>query len=248
MIAICAGMVRAGSTVQYQIACHLIEQKYQGTRMGFLDWDCLPEFRREAVDNQWRVLKVHDWHRSLAEIVAEGRGKCFYTYRDIRDVVYSLMHKRGITFDEVARELPFILKNDRLWRRQPFTLVQRYEDAVRDGPSAIVQMASFLGLTVGREESEQIAEAYSLDANRTRTREIAARLREQGYDLDDPANIHQRDKYTELHWNHIRSGHVTSWRDLASPQEIETLKRLCAYWLFENGYERDEQWSAAATA
>jgi hypothetical protein len=241
-------MFRAGSTVQYQIACHLVEQWFQGTRMGILGLDCLPEFRREAVDNRWRVLKVHDWHQSLAAIVAEGRGKCFYTYRDIRDVVYSVMHKRGITFDEVAEVVPMILENDRLWRTQPTTLVQRYEDTVRDRPAATAQMAAFLGVTLSREQTEQIADAYSLDANRERTKELASRLRQQGHDLDDPANIQRKDKQTELHWNHIRSGNGNSWRDLASAQQVETLRRLCTSWLIENGYERDEQWSAAATA
>lgn len=244
MFAICAGMYRAGSTVQYQIACHLIEHWYQGTRLGYLGFEHLAEFRREAVDNRWRAFKVHEWHPSLAGLVTEGRAKCFYSYRDIRDVVYSLMHKRGQRFDEVTSLISPILRDDRLWRGQPCTLVQRYEDTMHDRPSAVGEMASFLEITITREECEQIADAYSLDANRERASRLAARLRERGVDLDDPVNLLRREQKSQLHWNHIRPSTGSSWRDLASPSEIETLRRLCAPWLIENGYERDDQWNA----
>ena len=53
--------------------------------------------------------------------LSSGQALAVYAYRDIRDVVFSLMHKRGLAFEELLRQgmIHEILINDRFWRRNP---------------------------------------------------------------------------------------------------------------------------------
>ena len=61
----------------------------------------------------------------MARELAAGRACALYAYRDVRDVVFSLMHKRGKTFEEILRQgmIHQILANDRFWMAQPSVLV-----------------------------------------------------------------------------------------------------------------------------
>ena len=126
---ICGGMYRACSTWQYEVVGHLVERHLRGERLGYLTGEAYaahsrvlqarsPCRRRTAV---WRVLKSHDGHRCFARALSSGRALAVYAYRDIRDVVFSLMHKRGLTFEELLRQgmIHQILVNDRFWRANP---------------------------------------------------------------------------------------------------------------------------------
>src|SRR5216683_601369 len=146
MYAFCSGMYRACSTWQYMVVSHLIERYRKGRRMGFIvDGE---QFSKQ--DNQkkarklWQSLKVHDGHELFAASLAEGRALAVYAYRDIRDVVYSLMHKHGYTFEQTVREhgmIHKVLDNDRFWTSQPRTLVQRYENILMDPVVNIEEIA-----------------------------------------------------------------------------------------------------------
>lgn len=229
MFAICAGMQRSGSTWQYQVASHLVEGHLHGVRLGFVGLHWLPEVRREVIDNRWRVLKVHDSHPALTELIAERRAVGFYTYRDIRDVVYSIKARSGASFERVIGEVPNLLRHHRVWSAHERTLVQRYESHVLDPTGAIREIAAHLGLHPPAVEIENIAVLYSLEANRRRARQLA--------DSGVPYDPH-----TQLYSNHLRSGEAGTWRRLATPAEIEILRRTCSAWLVAQGYETDDGW------
>jgi hypothetical protein len=134
-------MYRACSTWQYEVVGHLLEHHLDGRRLGYLTgakYDALIRIHsRTSVrsDRQdWRVLKSHEGHRRFAGALASGNALAVYTLRDLREVVYSLMHKRGISFQELVRQgmIHQLLTNDRFWRRQPRVLVQRYEELISD--------------------------------------------------------------------------------------------------------------------
>src|SRR5262245_23834258 len=167
MFAICAGMLRSGSTFQYQIVSHLVETIHGGKRLGFMGLDCVSEIRQEVLDYRWRVIKVHEPHAFFSGLLDEGRAKCFYTYRDVRDVMYSLMHRLGLGFDEIFRHAALAAgPNDEFWRSQPHTLVQRYEELVGDSTAAIRSIAEHLGIALSEPDAANLASLYSIEANR----------------------------------------------------------------------------------
>jgi hypothetical protein len=242
MYVICAGMYRACSTWQYEVIAHLLETHWNGFRLGYLTGE-----KFAAFDDVWAdkpgccVLKSHEENPRFTATIAEGRAIAVYSYRDIRDVVFSLMHKRRVTFETLLRQgmIHQILVNDRYWRSRPDVLCQRYETLVADPVAGVDQLAAHLGLALSPGESAEIAREYSFQANRQRMLKMGQRLKAEGINLDDPANVQYYDCRTLLHWNHLREGRVGNWRDLASPRQRAILARLCNPWLAERGYETD---------
>ncbi len=243
MDVLCVGMYRACSTWQYEVVSQLVERHRGGRRLGYMLGEEYAELvAREGHDRGWRVLKSHEEHPAFARALAEGRAVAVYSYRDLRDVVYSMLHKRGVGFDEFFRQgmIHQILANDRFWSHRPRRISQRYEDLISDPASGVAALADHLGIELAPGEASRIAEEYSLEANRRRTEEVASRLRSQGIDLEDPANRQRWDETTLLHWNHLRSGRVGDWRERATPHERAVLARIVNGWLVRHGYEPDE--------
>ena len=177
-------------------------------------------------DGPWNVLKSHEGHRSFAEAVGRGRALVVYAHRDVRDVVFSLMHKRGLTFEQIVRQgmIHQVLVNDRFWSRQPGVLVQRYEHLIADpvGRGRADRRLSRRS-TLAPGEAAEVAAEYSFQTNRRRTLELVQRLRAEGIDLSDPSNLQYYDQQTLLHWNHLREGRPGNWRTEATPRPAAVL-------------------------
>jgi Sulfotransferase domain len=247
---ICAGMYRACSTWQYEIVAHLLERHCDGLRLGYLTGEEYARMVRvsamrppagASLPAQWRVVKSHEGDRSFARAIAAKRAAAVYSHRDVRDVVFSLMHKRGITFEQILRHgmIHQILANDRFWAAQPGVLVQRYDDLIAHPANAVMELARHLGIPLEPGHASAIAELYSAEANRARAESLRRRLDKAGVDLKSADNAQICDPTTLLHWNHMRQGKAASW--LASATEIERviLDRLCGRWLVAHGYPPD---------
>ncbi len=240
---ICCGMYRACSTWQYEVAAHLVEQKLGGERLGYLagpEYQAVCSTRADSPARS-RVLKSHDASPALGCALEQGRALGLYSYRDPRDVVFSLMHKRGLSFRGLARQgmLQRILANDRFWTRRPRVLIERYEDLLADPPAGVERIARHLGIELEPDEAERIAAEYSREANRERARALAHRLHEAGVDLENAAGVQICDPGTLLHWNHLREGGDGAWRVLATPRQIAMLDRVFGPWLVSHGYARE---------
>src|SRR5438552_18948007 len=146
MYVFCVGMYRSCSTWQYNVVCRLVERYCSGRRLGFLDGDAFHAQDDAAVaDRCWLVLKAHDGHERFGEALEHGRARAVYAFRDVRDVAFSLIHKRQSTFEQLMqreRWLDYCLLHDQFWTRQPGALIQRYESLVSDPVTAIGQIAA----------------------------------------------------------------------------------------------------------
>jgi hypothetical protein len=242
-------MYRACSTWQYEVVGYLLENHLSGCRLGYLTGEAYSAIRAPrshildtGSHRNWRVLKSHDGHAAFAHSLKTGAAFAVYSYRDIRDVVFSLMHKRETTFDELIRQgmVHQLLANDRFWRAQPRVLIQRYEVMVADPPTAVLQLARHLGLGVTRRDAVRIADEYSLQSNQLRIDALRRRLEQAGVDLSERGNSQICDPITLLHWNHLRPCPHTTWRTEASPRHRRLLDRLCGPWLRVNGYDPTE--------
>ena len=151
---LCAGMYRACSTWQYEVAAHLVEKHQGGQRLGYLaSGEYTALLLKEDADcrTAWRVIKSHEGEPSMARELLAGRARALYVHRDVRDVVFSLMHKRGKTFEQILRQgmIHQILANDRFWMAQPNVLVQRYDDLVSEPVLGVMDLADHLGIRAG---------------------------------------------------------------------------------------------------
>jgi hypothetical protein len=246
MDVLCVGMYRACSTWQYDIVADLVEQHHGGCRIGYLTGE---EYARIGTSDGWRVLKSHEEHPSFTAAIKRGRAIAIYAYRDLRDVVYSMLHKRGVSFANFLRQgmIHQVLANDRYWMARPRgrVLVQRYEDLIADSESGITALARFLGVEIGHEDRSQLARENSLESNRLRLIALRRDLEAQGWNPSDPSNLQRYDGHSLLHWNHLREGRAGDWHSLANAREREILSRIVGSWLIERGYERDRNWAAA---
>jgi hypothetical protein len=243
---ICAGMYRACSTWQYEVVAHLIEQHYDGRRLGYLTGEEYTAMRHSDVQNPdptarrvWRVFKSHEGDRVFARAVRQGQARVIYAYRDVRDVVFSLMHKRGLRFEQLLRQgmIQQVLANDRFWMAQSDLLVQRYDELLADPAGGVMTLARFLGIALEQSEALRIAETYSQEANRARAEALRERLQQSGVNLESAANCQICDPKTLLHWNHLRPGGGGSSHTKAEPRQRALLERLCRRWLQTRGYE-----------
>jgi len=240
---LCGGMYRACSTWQYEVAAHLVEEHGNGRRLGYLaSGEYTAHLRGDAKAGRGsRVIKAHEGEPSMARELIAGRARALYVHRDIRDVVFSLMHKRGKTFEQILRQgmIHQILANDRFWMAQPNVLEQRYDDLIAEPRLGVMELANHLGLELAAGEVERIADLYSQESNRARTEALKKRLEQAGVDLENAGNTQICDPSSLLHWNHMRQKSAGSWRTMATPQQIAILHRLCGRWLMKRGYSMD---------
>ncbi len=243
MYVLCVGMYRACSTWQYEVIAHLLERHRGAIRLGYLTGDQFAALDDEQEDDgTWKVLKSHEEHGRFTRVLAQGRAIAVYAHRDVRDVVFSLMHKRKIDFQTLVTQgmIHQILANDRFWSRQSRSITQRYDRLVVDPTTGVEELAAHLGLTLEPGEAARVADEYSFEANRERTRKLGQRLEQAGVDLDDPSIAQAHDRQTLLHWNHMREGRIGDWRDRATPTQRAILARICGRWLDAHDYEADD--------
>lgn len=249
MYVLCVGMYRACSTWQYEVITHLLEKHQRGRRLGYLTGD---QFEEKVAsgdeEGSWTVLKSHEEHQRFADLLAEGRAIAVYAHRDVRDVVFSLMHKRKVDFDTLVTQgmVHQVLANDRFWASQPASITQRYDRLTAEPMTGVEELAAHLGLTLAPGEAASVAAEYSFQANRQRTIDLGKRLERGGADLDDPTIAQTHDRRTLLHWNHMREGRVGDWVERATPAQRAILARICGKWLADHGYEADEEASKFA--
>ena len=251
MIVICCGMYRAASTWQYNVACHLVERYFSGKRLGYQHHGSSLEERLRNLSNpsDWIIIKAHEPDPLFTELLTSGAAFAVYSYRDMRDVAYSITHKRNSTFEqeiEGTELLQQTIRNFHYWTGFSRSLVQRYEQITANPLKAVCEIATALGIALSANTAEDIARDYSLENNRARIDHLAEAFRLRGVDLTDPTNALCHDEKTLLHWNHIRDGRIGTWRQLATPRHLVILARECGQWLIEQGYEPDWVWAHPA--
>jgi hypothetical protein len=236
----CVGMLRSCSTWQYEVASHLVERRGKGKRIGYLEG---PDYLAQPapVPGLWRVLKAHHRHEAFARQIELGNARPIYSYRDLRDVVFSMAHKFGLSFEQIhaTGRVQQLLDDDAFWRSCPGVLIQRYENIVSQPVSCVRQIADFLDISLDLQEAGKIASEYSFESNLKRTHQLTRRLRREGVDLSLANNLLRHDPNTLLHWNHLRTGKVGAWRDQATIEQRRLLAEWFHPWLEKHGYELD---------
>ncbi len=245
MMVFCVGMYRACSTWQYGVACQVLERHGGARRLGFI-WG--GDFDRKVdlagLGGSRAVLKAHDAHPRFADELAAGRALGLYSHRDLRDVVFSWIHKTGSTFEELAEWgfFELCLENDRFWRAQPRMLVQSYAHLTAEPTKGVAEIAAHIGVGLAEADARAIADSLSFEANWKRTQAIAEQIRAKG---QEPSTRDQSryDPVSLLHWNHLREGRTGGWRELATPEQKGVMAHYFGSWLTAHGHEADDGWA-----
>ena len=246
MYVFCCGMHRSGSTWQYLVASHLIETKKAGRRLGVMNHEEeFAAFDRSSrpAPGDWLVLKMHTPRQAFADALAAGRALGIYSYRDLRDVVFSLIQMHESTFDEFVLKkngLPPLIESDKFWRAQPGTLIQSYAEITQQPAASVQAIAQHVQVPLAAGEAEQLAQQFSLEENKKRA-ETFAEERKKPRLFKKQRSF---DPNTLIHWNHIQNAKNGRWRDDATPEQLQHLARLCGPWLIEHGFEKSLDWAA----
>ena len=242
MLVLCVGMYRACSTWQYGVAGAIVEKHRGGRRLGFIAGvDAHEKLDAREAGTGWGLLKAHDAHERFGELLRSGQALGLASYRDLRAVVASYMHKTGTDFDTLMDQgfVELCLHNDRFWREQPGVLVQSYEALIADPVRGVAEIADHLGVVLPAGEAEAIAGSMSWEANRRKVAALSAQFRQAGTALA-PTDQSRFDPVSLLHWNHIRAADPRQPdRPAGTTRERGLIERLAGRWLVDHGYHLD---------
>ncbi|HID98313.1 MAG TPA: FkbM family methyltransferase, partial [Thermodesulfobacteriaceae bacterium] len=228
----CCGMIRAGSTLQYQVVAHLVEKAGLGRRAGYFTRESFSDFFHTVkTEDGWNVVKMHDYFELVRLLLAEDKARAFYSFRDIRDVAVSSMRKFGMSFEELMEKewLNHAIATGEKWRSCSNILVSKYEDLVRNPGREFCRMARHIGIELSEEYRDHLVGEYSLERQRQRIEE----LNRENLVVQDEMLY---DDFSQLHVDHIHKGEIGGWKNILSHREAEILSLRYRDWLCENGY------------
>jgi hypothetical protein len=228
-LVVCCGMIRSGSTLQYQVVADLIEERGLGHRVGFIEPKNFAEARPKIENEEgYVVVKMHEFMPELAPWLERDETRIFYTYRDLRSVAVSVMRKWNIPFSEVICAngwLDNAVASEARWRACRGTLVSGYEDLMNHLPREIGCWAAALGLDLAAPQLDELAARYSIPAQQDRIRQ--AQLPAQGR---APGVFDNYDAKSLLHHNHITDGSVDGWMKELDPGQVRQIEERFSPW------------------
>jgi len=232
----CGGMRRSGSTVQFQLTAALVEAAGKGRRIEWVKPDEFGKLRKQhADDTAWKVFKTHKCTDKVAKEFERQNAAGVYVFRDLRDVVVSVMRKYALTFDQVLDSdlLENCLEHYRRWTSMPRVLTSKYEDMTADLTREVERIAAHLDVTLPVEQYAQIAAEHSIERQKERIEEI----KKSDHLREGVAKGTYFDPLTNLHTNHIHSGEVSGWKSVLSNEQAGRIEAKTADWLTAHGYE-----------
>jgi hypothetical protein len=238
----CCGMRRSGSTVQYQLTAEIVESRGVGRRLGYLrPQQFLQTYEEHQSKDEFLVVKSHAYIEDATELFSSGKAKAIYVYRDIRDVVVSVMVKGNRSFWRVILSgfVDKILEQYSRWSQVEDILISRYETMVTDLKGEALRIADFLDIDLDEFSARQIAEKYSIDRQMKRIRSSdfenhAVQIGQRRSTMYDPISL--------LHNDHIYSGEAGQWRAALSPFQTGVVEYLAYDWLVGMGYPISQKW------
>lgn len=263
MLIVCNGMLRSGSTLQYNIARSLVEKIGIGRGEAFFDNNyILPEgdFIRWAEDTRHHVIKMHVVHPNAARLAANGYVRICYIYRDIRDVAVSAKRMFYYEGQELIDALDLAIETYYKLQTIENVLWQKYEDLATDISAQVVNIAEFLGLDPPQEIIADIAEEFSLKNVQLLTTQFRYRLRRffEHRATSIPESLRPLLRRTGVRYLFRKAvpysdaedartlllpGHISKhagakgvWRTTLKRQEIETITKRYQEWLTAAGY------------
>lgn len=240
VLVVCNGMLRAGSTMQYNVARSLVAASGAGNGEGFFTEAELLAMPAEIAEWQrdplYHIVKTHDACEWLLN--AGEHTRICYIHRDLRDVAASI--RRKWPQSELMSALDRAVDSYHTIAAGSGVLVQKYEDFSRQPVVAATELSRHLQLDLTPAAILKAVEENSVE----HAVERAARLRRSpGALLRRVARRFAlgRDHYDSeslLHDDHISetAGATGVWRDVLTAGEIAEIENRFGDWLRLAGY------------
>lgn len=243
MIVICNGMLRSGSTLQYNVAASILEAVGPVTRGGFIGAFAKPEVRArldalKAADG-WTIIKTHE--APLERAFYDKRVRVLFSYRDVRDIAASIKKKWGYPFEQILSDIDAMIEIERGFASIPNVLVQSYDTLYDDLKLATRQIADFLDVALDGEICARIATENSVESFQKR---IASRSSNPIVRvLGRVAGRFRIDPRTQMHNDHISAsgGRNGDWLNKFDVAERDEMERRFGAWLAQRGYTAGTQ-------
>ncbi len=239
MLAVCCGMIRSGSTLQYNLVRNLVEATNSGKGMGFIVDPLLDHrLRGWSQDHGWHVVKMHGLAHWMLEEQARQSIRFFFSHRDLRDVAASAKRKFGWPSHEIWRNVDAAIDVQRCLQTIPEAQIHRYADLVADPAKPLAAIAESLGLTLSDAVKSNIVSACCLDTAQQVQEAIRHTMSAKGMSLSKADNAVIYDQTTLLHHNHISSsnGRDDSWQDDLTENDLQVINQRYGHWLQNEGY------------
>jgi hypothetical protein len=226
------GMIRSGSTLQFQIVKHLVEGDLGGSSLGFQEASEIDARLAAAESDQGTrfpcVVKSHVCTAGIRERLEQGSAAAFYTYRDIRDIVVSGSRNFRIPVDEFisGRLLDQAIGESYLWTSNPAVSSAAFEFLMGDMAAWIRGMMECLGIAPDEPRVAELVAAYSIDRQRERMK-AASHTDMQGFSVDPE---------TLLHRDHIDRAAVGGWREVLDADQVARIETIAGDWMSDHGY------------
>jgi hypothetical protein len=226
MLIICCGMMRSGSTLQYQLTVAILEKTGKGTGYGEIRNSNCQELLEKYSSTPMQVVKVHQFRhlKGVKKAIADKQAKGIYSYRDIRDVTVSLMKMRKATFERLifeTREITECIRDFYNWTNLDEMLISRYEIMINNLPQEVFKIAEHLNIDISQEDTQEIADNYSIERQKKRIQKW--KTSKSNDNLYDPKSL--------LHANHINSGQGNQWNQILTPIQVAYLESISKEWL-----------------
>lgn len=226
MLIICCGMMRSGSTLQYQLTVEILEKTGKGTGWGEIRHGNCHEILGKDSSSLMKVVKVHQFRhlKGVKEAIADKQAKGIYSYRDIRDVTVSLMKMRKATFERLVFETGEIkecIRDFYNWTNLDDMLISRYDTMVNNLPQEVLKIAHHLNIDIAQKDAQEIANHYSIEKQKKRIEKW--KINKVHGNSYDPKSL--------LHANHINFGKQSQWNEVLTPIQVAYLESMGKDWL-----------------
>lgn len=255
MLVICNGMIRSGSTLQYNIVKSILEETGNAQGHGYLE---AGEQRAELSDliaysesNSWHYFKTHEIDEEVRLSIENNRLFVIYIDRDLYDVGASAKFKWNLKEDELVESL--IRAVGERNRLQGFSrlLRQKYESVISNTSHCGIEIVDFLGLNISADRIVEIVE-NSRRAGSQQKQSYATSFSSLVFGLANvlqlgflarrcgiPNRFIKGIKSTIAPWNTeslYHPGHQSpwqgesgAWKDILSTSEVEKIERSISF-------------------
>lgn len=230
----CCGGQRSGSTLQFNLVCELVERLQIGQRIEYVKPEDFPNIKAEYSNyNGYKIFKSHILTETIKAELLKGNALGVYSYRDIRDVVVSLMKKNNVSFNiNKTKEITerYLAHYYQWMEVKEYLYIAQYENFYNNLEVEIDTVAHFLNLEVPYKLKKELAEFLNIDNQK----ELIASSSDENLTKVDNNQFNK--KYL-LHTNHIYSGGVNQWKTQLSAHQLVQVEIVAYNWLLLHGYE-----------
>ena len=176
------------------------------------------------------IRKTHEFSILLIKRIKRGNTIGFFSHRDIRDIVASLIQMGWITdLNEfiASGKLHRIVHTSLLFAKTKNMIVIRYEDLISNKEEVINRMLKILKIPLDTESVSSIVKATSLQETilQVKKGKISESIGDKHFDPK-----------TCLHKNHIHNGLTGKWVKYLKPEQVKIINDIARDYLEYFGY------------